>query len=266
MFNLQRAAAVLLLAASVVAHAAEEVPYVQTPQPIVDAMLMLGAIGPRDRLIDLGSGDGRIVVTAAQRFGTRGLGVDLDTRLVQLASESARKAGVAHLARFAAEDFYKLDLRRATVVTMYLLPDVNLELRPRLLDQLRPGTRVVSHDYDMGDWRPDATLRLPAPGKKVGREPVSDIYMWTVPARVAGRWSGTLGRDAIEIDIAQRYQDVRLDVRVNGQPVATERARLIGDALSFGVPQGAVAVTVADAVMAGEVARGERRAAVRLTK
>ncbi len=170
------------------AFAAEEVPYVQTPQPVVDAMLKLAGVNGRDFLIDLGSGDGRIPITAAKRFGTRGYGVDYVGSLVQLANDNAVKAGVADRVRFEERDIFKTDVSAATVVAFYLLPDFNLELRPKLLEELKPGTRLVSHDGDMGDWPPDAKLVVDAPGKTVGVEKKSTIYLWVVPAMVMGEW------------------------------------------------------------------------------
>jgi len=156
-----------------------DVPYVITPQTVVDAMLELAGVGPGDRLIDLGAGDGRIVITAAQRWGTPGLGVEIDPTLVALARQRARQAGVADRVRFEAQDLFETDLTQATVITLYLLPAVNLMLRPRL-QALRPGTRIVSHDWDMGDWVAQKTLEVPAPGKPVGLRKVSRLMLWTV--------------------------------------------------------------------------------------
>jgi SAM-dependent methyltransferase len=172
-----------LLAVPIIGYAAEtvdlDVPFVVTPQSVVDAMLELANVGPDDRLIDLGSGDGRIVITAAQRWGTRGLGVEIDPRLVGIAESNARRAGVADKVRFATQDLFETDLSQATVITMYLLPDVNLRLRPRLL-QLKPGTRIVSHDWGMGDWQPDRTVVVDAPEKSVGMEKKSRLMLWVV--------------------------------------------------------------------------------------
>jgi SAM-dependent methyltransferase len=156
-----------------------DTPFVITPQRVVDAMLELAGVGPDDRLLDLGSGDGRIVITAAQRWGTRGLGVEIDPRLVGLAQSLARDAGVADKARFVVQDLFDTDLAQATVITMYLLPDVNMKLRPRLR-KLKPGTRIVSHDWDMGDWEPDRTLVVDAPDKPVGIEKKSRLMLWVV--------------------------------------------------------------------------------------
>jgi SAM-dependent methyltransferase len=156
-----------------------DVPYVITPQTVVDAMLELAGVGPNDRLVDLGSGDGRIVITAARRWGTTGLGVDLDPTLVALARRRAVEAGVADRVRFEAQDLFDTDLSQASVITLYLLPAVNLMLRPRL-QALRPGTRIVSHDWDMGDWPARKTLEVAAPGKPVGLRQVSRLMLWTV--------------------------------------------------------------------------------------
>jgi SAM-dependent methyltransferase len=156
-----------------------DVPYVTTPQNVVDAMLELAGVGPSDRLIDLGSGDGRIVITAAKRWGTRGLGYEIDPRLASIATRNARREGVGELARFVVDDIFVADLSSATVITMYLLPDVNLRLRPRLR-ALKPGTRLVSHDWDMGDWPPQEAIEVEAPEKRVGLRKISRLMLWTV--------------------------------------------------------------------------------------
>lgn len=148
-----------------------DVPYVPTPMPVVDAMLDLAQVRKEDTLYDLGCGDGRIVVRAALRFGCRGVGVDLNPERVAEAIERARREDVAQLTRFEVGDVFTFDFSRATVVTMYLLPSVNLKLRPRLLKELKPGSRIVSHDFDMGDWKPEAT-------RESGR---SRLFLWTVP-------------------------------------------------------------------------------------
>jgi SAM-dependent methyltransferase len=156
-----------------------DVPYVTTPQNVVDAMLDLARVGPADRLIDLGAGDGRIVITAARRWGTRGTGIEIDPQLVTVARGNARRAGVEALADFVVDDIFVADLSSATVITMYLLPDVNLRMLPRLR-RLRPGTRLVSHDWDMGDWAPERTVEIPAPDKRVGLRKSSTLMLWTV--------------------------------------------------------------------------------------
>ena len=173
---MQAAAAWLFSLALAVPTAAQQLPdviYVPTPQDVVARMLELGAVGPGDVLYDLGSGDGRIPIAAAKKFGIRAVGIDVDPERIREANENARKAGVAKLVRFRQEDLFEADFREATVVTLYLLPDLNLKLRPRLLSELKPGTRIVSHQFDMGDWKPARKIEMR------GRT----LYLWTVPGR-----------------------------------------------------------------------------------
>ncbi len=184
--------------------AADDVPFVTTPDHVTLAMLKLAGVGARDHVIDLGSGDGRIVITAAKRFGASGLGAEIVPDLVARSRANAVRAGVSARARFEEQDLFKTDLSRATVVTLYLLPEVNLQLRPRLLE-LKPGTRIVSHDWDMGDWRPDRTVTIDVPDKTVGREKTSRLHRWVVPARAAGLWCAG---DGSSLRITQRHQFV----------------------------------------------------------
>ena len=220
--------------------AAEEVPYVQTPQPVVDAMLKLAGVNGRDFLIDLGSGDGRIPITAAKRYGARGYGVDYVGQLVKLANDNAAKAGVADRVRFEERDIFKTDLSAATVVAFYLLPDFNLELRPKLLEELRPGTRLVSHDGDMGDWPPDARIVVDAPGKTVGVEKKSTIYLWVVPAMVMGEWKTRVplagGTREVTLDLAQSFQTLSGAASVRGKSIPLERAYVRGQFVFFRFP------------------------------
>ncbi|MDP2006264.1 MAG: methyltransferase domain-containing protein [Rubrivivax sp.] len=181
---------------------AEDVPFITTPDHVTVAMLELAGVGARDHVIDLGSGDGRIVITAARRFGASGLGVEIVPELVAQSRDNARRAGVEARTRFEVQDLFATDLAPATVVTMYLLPEVNLALRPRLL-ALAPGTRIVSHDWDLGDWAPDRTMTLAVPQKTIGLEKTSRLHLWTVPARVDGLWCGAAGA---ALRIEQRYQ------------------------------------------------------------
>jgi len=201
------------------------VPYVPTPQVTVDEMLRLAGVGPEDFVIDLGSGDGRIVVTAAKKFGARGLGVDIDWRLVAQAEENARQAGVADRAKFVEQDLFLTDLGQASVITTYLLSFVMLKLRPRLLE-LKPGTRIVSHDFDFGDWRPDRKTSIR-----------KNAFLWIVPARVAGRWRARLDLPPIErlleLEVTQRYQEVSAHARLNGVPAPVWDMAIAGDRLSF---------------------------------
>jgi SAM-dependent methyltransferase len=148
-------------------------PYVTSPQEIVDVMLKLAQVGTGDTVYDLGCGDGRIVISAAKKFGARGVGIDNNPARIEEARVNARNAGVADRVNFELNDLFDADIRRATVVAVYLLPEVNLRLRPRLMQELKPGTRVVSHSFGMGDWKPDKELLVNG----------EHVYLWTVPDR-----------------------------------------------------------------------------------
>jgi ribosomal protein L11 methylase PrmA len=166
----------LLIAAPAPAAAQAQAPqpdviYVPTPQDVVEDMLRLAGVKKGDVLYDLGSGDGRIPITAAKKYGVRAVGIDIDPERIWEAEQNARAAGVEHLVQFRREDLFKTNFRNATVVTLYLLPDLNLRLRPRLWAELKPGTRVVSHQFDMGDWKPEKKLETN------GRV----VYFWTIP-------------------------------------------------------------------------------------
>jgi hypothetical protein len=213
-----------------------DVVYVPTPQVVVDTMLRMANVGPADYLIDLGSGDGRVVITAAKR-GARALGVDLDRHLLGIANDSAQREGVAARATFREQNLFETDLAGATVVTTYLLPEMNLKLRPKIL-ALPPGTRVVAHDYHMGDWLPDDREMLSVPEKKVGQAGISHLYLWHVPARVAGRWQGTIpsgtGTAVLEVDFEQKFQVLTGQATaVAGRPTRLRTPTLRGDALAF---------------------------------
>lgn len=195
------------------------VPYVPTPEEVVEGMLEMVGLQPGERLIDLGSGDGRIAIAAAKR-GARAMGVEINARLVSRARMNAEMAGQKDNARFVRDDLFAVSLRDADVVTLYLLPQINERLRPKLLTELRPGARVVSHAFDMGDWPPDAYERIAD----------KNVYLWTIPAVAGGEWrlvrgDGTVAMLAIE----QRYS------RVTGTlgNAAISGARLQGDRLNF---------------------------------
>ncbi|MBW4644711.1 MAG: class I SAM-dependent methyltransferase [Goleter apudmare HA4340-LM2] len=151
-----------------------DVPYVPTPQPVVDAMLTLAQVKKDDIVYDLGSGDGRIPITAAQKYGARSLGIDINPERVKEANANLQKAGVGDLVEFRQQDLFETDLSKASVVTLYLLPEINLKLRPKLFQELKPGTRVVSHAFDMGDWKPE----------KVQEVDGKTIYLWIIPENV----------------------------------------------------------------------------------
>jgi SAM-dependent methyltransferase len=164
-------------------HNLPEVPFVATPMKVVARMLDMAQVGPKDYLIDLGCGDGRIVTEAAKR-GARAVGIDLDSYLIELCRRRARENNLEHLASFEQKDIYEVDLSPATVVTMYLLPEHNLKLRDKLKREVKHGTRVLSHDWDMGDWIPDQRDILDVPDKPVGGDKKSRVLMWAMPPRV----------------------------------------------------------------------------------
>ena len=215
---------------------AGDVVYVPTPQVVVEEMLRLAKVGAGDFVIDLGSGDGRMVITAAKKFGARGFGVDLDTVLLKLSNENARREGVADRARFVEQNLFETDLSQATVITSYLLPEMNETLRPKILD-LKPGTRIVAHDYHMGEWDPDQNLTLAVPEKKVGNPGVSYIYLWTVPAKIAGRWRSQLKTGAQPanwvFEFEQRFQVFDGTAQSGRQKIKLRSPKLEGDQLSF---------------------------------
>lgn len=224
-----------------------EIPFVPTPHELVRKMLDLGQVGPDDYLIDLGCGDGRIAVAAALR-GARALGVDLDPLRIAEAHAAARIAGVEARAGFRRQDLFRTPIYQASVVTLYLMPEINLRLRPRLLTELRAGARIVSHAFHMGDWRPEAEETHD------GRH----IFLWIVPAVAGGRWS--LREDGAEtaqlLEIEQRFQEVTGTLG----SLALNDAALRGTALSFMAGGRAWRGIVGDAAIAGEGWRADRLA------
>jgi SAM-dependent methyltransferase len=220
------AAVVCLAAPAVEAQFPYDVPYVPTPYVVVEEMLRLAKVGADDFVIDLGSGDGRILIAAARKFGAHGEGVDLDPERIEESVANAQAEGVADRVAFHRQDLFKFDIGRASVVTMYLLPSVNMKLRPRLLNDLKPGTRIVSHDFDLGDWQPDqkSTVR-------------KNVFLWIVPAKVDGRWRTTValpaGKRTFEIDIRQKFQEIDGLARYDKKVAGIWNPQLRGDRLSF---------------------------------
>jgi methyltransferase family protein len=218
-----------------------DTPYVPTPQVVVERMLSIAAVKPGDMLIDLGSGDGRLVITAAKEYGAHGFGVEIDPRLVSRSNSEAERAGVADRVKFRRQDLFETDFRDADVLTLYLLPDVNMALRPKILAELRPGTRVVSHDYGMREWQPDAQAKVPAPDKSVGLRKESMVYLWIVPAKVEGTWELAIQGDAraIGVSLSQQFQRLSGAVRVTGRSaVPVSDGRLRGEELRLRLPAG----------------------------
>jgi len=235
----------------------EETPYVKSPAVVVETMLKLAGVRANDFVIDLGSGDGRIVIDAAKKYHARGLGIDYDPRLVKLATENAREAGVAGSVSFQEQDIFKTDFSAASVVTMYLLPEYNLALRPRLL-QLKPGTRIVSHDWGMGDWQADASVTIPVPDKPVGVRKASTIYFWVIPARIDGRWRSRVptskGVADVEFDLRQSFQHFDGSATIRGRQVPLARTFLKADYISFRFDDGGETLRFQGRVSNGRIA------------
>lgn len=226
-------AAIVLLSSSMTGFPVETnpgpfVPFVPTPTFILERMLELGEIGQDDLVLDLGSGDGRIVIEAARRYGARSRGVEIDPALVEKARENAKKAGVAEHTEFVAEDMFNAKIDDANVLTLYVLTASNLQLRPRILNEMRPGSRVVSHQFSMGRWLADK------------QESYGDIhiYMWYVPAQAAGTWEVSDGKRRYTLTIEQEYQEIRGTARVGTQVLPLRQARLRGDEIDFAIDFG----------------------------
>lgn len=210
-----------LFAGAALAADQPSVPYVPTPQAVVERMLAMAKVTAQDYLIDLGSGDGRIPLRAAARFGARGYGVEIEPHLVRGANAAAQKQGVADKVRFEARDLFDTDVSKATVLTTYLFQSLNLRLRPYLLAKLQPGTRVVTHEFHFGSWQPDQKITITAPDKPYG-DPRSDVMLWIVPADFSGLWRVSLpGEPERELRLAQRFQ--MLSGQLGAQPLAEGR-------------------------------------------
>lgn len=203
----------------------KDVPYVPTPQPVVDRMLEMADLSGDELLYDLGSGDGRIVITAAEKYGNRGVGIDIDPERIREANENARRAGVTDKVKFIEADLFDTDLRPVGALTLYLLSSVNLKLRPKILDELAPGTRVVSHDFSMGEWEPDEHVSMDR----------SEIFLWIVPAKIEGTWNVRVdGGAQRSVKIDQDFQ--KFSGEAGGVQLADTRLR--GADIRFTIPGG----------------------------
>jgi precorrin-6B methylase 2 len=216
------------------------VPFITTPDEVVARMLALAGTRAEDYVVDLGSGDGRIVIAAAQRFGARGLGIELDGELVRSSRENARRAGVAERVRFVQGDVLSADFSAASVVTVYLLPELIGKLQSRFVAELKPGTRIVSHAFRMSGWAPVASETLRVAGPHPGQGDESTLYLWVVPADVRGTWAG----DGLHVRIEQNYQDIEIE-GANG-------ATLRGTEIAWQSPQGRFRGRVQGARIVGE--------------
>jgi len=214
--------------------------YVPTPEEVVIKMLQMAKVTPNDIVYDLGCGDGRIVITAAKLFGARGVGIDIDPVRIKESNENARKVGVSDRVKFIEQDLFKTDISEATVVSLYLQRELNLRLRPKLLRELRPGTRIVSHEFDMDDWKPDnmgteSNVKLYYKPNTAVKN--THYYYWVIPADVAGIWRWTMATSTGEQDytlgLVQKFQEIFGAVSVKGQKASITDVRLVGDQLSF---------------------------------
>ena len=238
------------------------VPFITTPEDVVYRMLELAGTRADDLVVDLGSGDGRIVIAAAQKFGARGLGIELDGALVEKSRENARRADVAQHVSFVQGDVMAADISKATVVTVYLLPGLINRLQPRFLERLQPGTRIVSHAFAMTGWKPDRreTMRIAKPHPGQGDE--STLYLWIVPAEVRGVWqaSGT------QLRIHQNFQEIEIEGRLAGREITTSRASLIGREIAWEANGMRFRGRMEGNLIAGELVGPDRRQPLLLTR
>lgn len=226
-----RIAALLLATVAFCASAEEDgkPPFITTPSDVVERMLRLAGAGPSDLVVDLGSGDGRIVIDAARKFGARGLGIELDERLVAESRIRVRDAKLADRVSIVHGDVLRVDFSQASIVTVYLLPFLINRLQSRFLDELAPGTRVVSHAFQMTGWKPDhaETMRIAQAHQGQGAESV--LFLWVVPAKARGAWEGGAWR----LRIQQNFQEVEVEASEGGRPVGVTRASLSGRELDW---------------------------------
>jgi hypothetical protein len=249
--------AALMLLLSPIESAAQELsklPYVPTPQLVVDEMLKLAGVTSKDFVIDLGSGDGRVILTAARDFRATGLGVDIDAKLVELANKQAKADGLAERAKFIEQDMFKADVGKASVVTLYVLPDFMEKLRPKLLSELKPGVRIVAHDYYMSGWHPDKRLTLTVPEKVAANgTDKAYIYLWIVPSVVDGDWRldfdpGGEHRQLIVLTLNQRYQMLNGSAANKFGAMKVEDAKLAGNQIDFFLTVGSTAYRFSGAI------------------
>jgi SAM-dependent methyltransferase len=230
----QFALGLLALSLAACASPRPDVIYLPTAPDVVQRMLALARITERDTVYDLGCGDGRIVITAVKQYGARGVCVDIDPARIAESRRNAEAVGVAQQIRFEQGDLFETDLHDATVVTLYLLPKLNYRLRPKLFRELRPGTRILSHNFDMAEWRPDTLVRVAWPAGTT-----STVYYWVLPAEVAGTWAFTLstgGTDrSYRIRFEQEFQHLTGTASSNGRLLPVEGAGLVGDSITFTV-------------------------------
>jgi SAM-dependent methyltransferase len=243
------AAITLIFMSIAVAHLQQtDVPFVPTPEVVVMEMLKMANVGKNDVLYDLGCGDGRIVITAARKFGCRGVGIDIDPQRIKESRENAEKAGVSNKVKFKEENLFTADISEATVVSLYLLSEVNLRLRPRLFQELAPGTRVVSHEFSMGRWEPEVSTSV-----KTGEKPVSNywdkdvedywnthnVHFWIIPANVTGTWELTIPDISLPKMLTMKFEQEFQQVKgkafegASEIPLSIEDGKIKGNMVHF---------------------------------
>lgn len=243
-------------------EASTPAPFITTPDEVVQRMLELAGTQPADLVVDLGSGDGRIVIAAARSFGARGLGIELDPALVERSRENARQAGVADRASFVLGDVLEADLSQASVVTVYLLPGLINQLQPRFLQQLRPGARIVSHSFRMTGWAPDRAETMRISRAHPGQGDESSLYLWIVPAEARGVWQAA-GSD---VRIHQDFQRIEIEGRLGGRALRAPRAALQGREISLEDGATRFRGRVQGDQIAGELVAADRRMPIVLTR
>jgi SAM-dependent methyltransferase len=269
--------AFLAVAIALFSHAApaqydsvQAAPFVTTPADVVDRMLALARTGPADYVVDLGSGDGRIVIAAARKFGARGLGLELDPKLVAQSKDNARAAGVEGRAEFRVEDVLRADFSQATVVTVYLLPGLMAQLSPVFLDGLHPGARIVTHAFVFPSWKPDRVekIRVAEPHPSQGDE--STIFLWIVPAKARGAWHAASPEGEWRVQVDQNFQEIDVAGACGAAKLDIRQAKLEGRKVGFsgtlGTAPFAFAGRVEDDRMAGQAQLGGRTLPLEFTK
>ena len=230
-----RLAAILVAIAFAVGVGAQSTetapPFVTTPPEVVEHMLALAQTQRGDVVMDLGSGDGRIVIAAAKNHGVHAIGVELEAELVAAARENAQRAGVEQLTTFLHGDVLKADLSSASVVTAYLLPWLMDQLQPKFLAELAPGTRIVSHAFAMSGWKPDVAREIPLTGKFAGR--TAQLYYWVVPAQIRGDWLSVQPEGEWRLRVEQNFQQIAIDGAIGDAPFATTHTRLHGTQIEW---------------------------------
>jgi 16S rRNA G966 N2-methylase RsmD len=261
MFSRSLLAAAVFFCAAVTTSGQDlgKLPYVPTPQIVVDEMIKLANVAADDFVVDLGSGDGRIVITAARQYQANGFGVDINRRLVALSNKNARDAGVADRVQFFERDMFKTDIGKASVLMLYVLPDFMAQLRSKVLTELQPGARVVAHDYYMGEWHADRMITLTVPEKiEVNGTDKAYLYLWIVPALVKGPWrlffdTGSKAQE-LNVTFTQEYQMLSATGERAGKPMIVEKPELRGNEITFGLTLGTTRYQLSGKVEADKIA------------